>query len=207
MTTEQRIATLLELGCTPQQIKLELAGVAGLPQAELGGLICRLAARRGGDAAHGPVPEEDAPRPPIAIHRGRREQEERIVPLPQEFADRWLARLERAELRCYIYICRRTRGFGKHEDAISIEQFMHGIRTRDGRRLDEGTGLTRNAVRSALARLEALGLIIRTRRDSDRHGHEATLYALAPLPPADLEDAGDAEHADGGQPLRVQAGG
>lgn len=55
--------------------------------------------------------------------------------LPNELFDEWLARLSAAALRVLLYICRRTRGFHKVVDAISLTQFEHGIITTDGRRL------------------------------------------------------------------------
>jgi DNA-binding MarR family transcriptional regulator len=181
-TAAQRIATLLELGCTPQQIKLELAGDAALPQAELGRLICRMAASRA--PARGPPPADDGPPPtPIAIRRGRPGAEEfGDMPIPRAFVDRYLHLLGAAELKCYLYIARRTGGFHKQEDAVSIRQFSAGIHAADGRQLDRGTGLSTAQVKRGLAALEALGLIVRTRHRSDRHGHQATSYAIAPLP-------------------------
>ena len=108
MTIEQRIAALVRLGCTPEQIKLELAGIDGLPQAELGRPICRIAAQRGNRPHAPPVAHDEPPRTPVAIRHGRADGAGHTVPLPQEFVNRWLAHPERAELRCYIYICRRT---------------------------------------------------------------------------------------------------
>jgi len=57
------------------------------------------------------------------------------------------------------YIARRTIGFAKDADAISLTQICDGITTRDGRRLDHGTGLSRSAAVRALGELEAKGYV------------------------------------------------
>src|SRR5437762_152852 len=77
------------------------------------------------------------------------------TPVPDELFDEWLAVLSGGELKCLLYIVRRTLGFKKDADAISLSQMVHGITTRDGRVLDSGTGLNRSTVVEALASLEA----------------------------------------------------
>jgi hypothetical protein len=58
------------------------------------------------------------------------------------------------------YIARHTVGFNKVRDSISLSQICRGIKTRDGRRLDYGTGLSRKAAVRAVAELEAKKLVI-----------------------------------------------
>lgn len=79
----------------------------------------------------------------------------RYTPCPDEFFDRQLADMDDDELRVTLYSFRRTFGFKKTDDAISISQYLHGIVTRDGRRLDSGCGLkTPRQVLSGLAKAE-----------------------------------------------------
>jgi hypothetical protein len=59
--------------------------------------------------------------------------------------DRMMHDLSGGEWKVLLYLSRRTVGFGKPSDAISLAQFSGGIRTRAGRQLDEGTGLDRNS--------------------------------------------------------------
>ncbi len=76
--------------------------------------------------------------------------------------------LDKAPLKVLLYIVRRTCGFRKSADAISLSQFQHGIVTRDGRQLDKGAGVkNRTTLLRALADLEARGLI----------GHQDALHA------------------------------
>jgi hypothetical protein len=100
------------------------------------------------------------------------------TPVPDELFDEWLAVLSGAELKCLLYIVRRTLGFKKDADAISLSQMVNGITTRDGRVLDGGTGLNRSTVVAALASLEARGLIIVVRAADDQGAALTSTYAL-----------------------------
>lgn len=80
----------------------------------------------------------------------------RYTPCPDEFFDQQLADMDDDELRVTLYAFRRTFGFKKTGDVISISQFLHGITTRDGRQLDRGCGLkTPRQVLAGLAKAEA----------------------------------------------------
>lgn len=63
------------------------------------------------------------------------------------------------EAKCLMYICRRTFGFHKAQDRISFTQFEKGIKDKDGKQLDYGTGLTRPSVAKALRNLIESGAI------------------------------------------------
>ena len=88
---------------------------------------------------------------------------------PDVFFD-WVAPfLPEIELRVLLYLIRRTLGFKKQGDQITVEQIGSGIVTRDGSRLDWGARLGERSVQRALAGLEAKGLIERHRQlDPDR---------------------------------------
>lgn len=73
--------------------------------------------------------------------------------IPNIILDLLWPKLPEAEGKCLLYICRRTFGFHKDEDRISFTQFISGIKTRDGKVLDNGTGLSRASVSSALKNL------------------------------------------------------
>ena len=105
------------------------------------------------------------------------------TPVPDQLFDELLHRLSGAELKVLLYIVRRTFGFKKSSDNISLSQLICGIRTKDGRTLDRGTGLGKASVARALKSLEERNIIQRTRRRSDRKEDTATAYALNILPP------------------------
>ena len=58
--------------------------------------------------------------------------------VPDDFFDVLAPNLSESELRVLIYIIRRTFGFKKEFDTISLKQMVEGIKTRDGRVLDQG---------------------------------------------------------------------
>lgn len=69
------------------------------------------------------------------------------TPTPDAVFDRLLPELTESELKVLLYVVRRTFGFRKDADAISISQMVNGITTHDGRVLDRGTGLSKSSVR------------------------------------------------------------
>jgi len=98
--------------------------------------------------------------------------------VPDELFDWVMAYLTGAELKVVLYIVRRTFGFKKDADAISLNQLCHGIVRRDGRRLDLGTGLKRPTVLEALRSLRAKNLITAVQILDSATGSRPTVYAL-----------------------------
>ena len=56
--------------------------------------------------------------------------------VPNVILDLFIPRLPEGEARCSLYICRRTFGFHKKRDRISLSQFVDGIRDKEGKVLD-----------------------------------------------------------------------
>lgn len=102
--------------------------------------------------------------------------------VPDEFFDEVLSILSGAEVKVALYIIRRTFGFKRERDSISISQMIHGITTRDGRILDRGTGLSRDSVTKALKALEEKGIILKNKYQSAQKGYETNTYSLNVLP-------------------------
>ena len=100
------------------------------------------------------------------------------TPIPDQVFDELLHLLSGNELKVLLYICRRTFGFKKESDTISLSQMVNGITTRDGRTLDRGTGLSKATVARCLNTLEERNIIRRIRQFSDERGDEPTTYAL-----------------------------
>ncbi|MBX9581989.1 MAG: replication protein, partial [Gemmataceae bacterium] len=116
--------------------------------------------------------------------------------VPDIILDHWMGELSGAEFKVLLYVARRTYGFGKDSDAISLNQLARGIRRRDGTVLDRGTGLSRSGVKAACVSLIGRGLLVRnanTARGS-REPEESTyrLNLYAPLPGSGPDDT-DAE--------------
>ena len=100
------------------------------------------------------------------------------TPTPDEIFDVWLPELSLSELRVLLYIVRRTFGFRKDADAISLSQLTNGIIKRTGDVLDRGTGLSRPSVFRAVQNLEEKGLIEVHRTMAEDGVNEINIYSL-----------------------------
>lgn len=69
--------------------------------------------------------------------------------------------MREGERAVFLYIFRRTFGFNRHEDSIGLDQFEHGLVTREGKRLDYGCGMKRRVIIQALGFLMSAGIIER----------------------------------------------
>lgn len=91
---------------------------------------------------------------------------------PNVFYDEIMSELGYAELKCLLYIFRRTYGFHKQSDRISLSQFVDGI---EG--LDNGTGLAKKNVYPALESLVEKKLV---KKDTTGNTTRYSLYLLEP---------------------------
>ncbi len=106
----------------------------------------------------------------------------RYTQVPDELFDELMSYLSGAELKVLLYIIRRTFGFKKDTDNISLSQICKGITKREGGVLDKGTGLSQQSVITALKSLVEIKAIIANRRESKEKGYEATTYSLNLIP-------------------------
>lgn len=100
------------------------------------------------------------------------------TPIPDEFFDLLAPRLSEAELRVLLYIMRRTFGFKKQADAISLSQLTGGIRKRNGEVQDNGTGLSKPAALKGVAGLQEKGIIVVEKRMGEDGRNEVNVYRL-----------------------------
>ena len=70
--------------------------------------------------------------------------------IPNSVIDELLAKLTCAELKCYLFVVRKTKGWNKESDNISVSQFM------------EVTGLSKKSVITACESLVQMGLLERS---------------------------------------------
>jgi len=80
--------------------------------------------------------------------------------IPNLAIDFLMANLPEAEFKVLCYIYRRTFGFQKMGDYISLSQMAKGLISKDGKRLDYGTGLSHPTNVKAIKNLSRLSLII-----------------------------------------------
>jgi len=99
--------------------------------------------------------------------------------IPNVILDHWMAVLSGAEFKVVLYIARRTYGFGKESDTISLNQLARGIKKRSGEQLDYGTGLSRSSVKSACTSLVERGILIKSQSTvGDSHEPDQNTYRL-----------------------------
>ncbi|MBA7501041.1 MAG: hypothetical protein GH144_10335 [Clostridia bacterium] len=98
--------------------------------------------------------------------------------VPDELFDELLSQLNESELKTLLYVVRRTFGFKKDSDNISIAQICKGIKTKEGKILDRGTGLGKSSVARAIKGLEGKNIIIARRRKNQKKGFLPTSYSL-----------------------------
>ncbi len=98
--------------------------------------------------------------------------------IPDAYFDEVMAPLGPSAFMVLMYVARRTFGFKRHSDQISLDQICDGIVTREGRRLDHGTGLAKSTVVLALDRLVAFGLIRKEKNTDARGGQLANTYRI-----------------------------
>ncbi len=101
------------------------------------------------------------------------------TPVPDVLFDELLSTLSGTELKALLYIIRRTWGFKKQSDAISLSQFQKGILTRKGKQLDHGCGIKdRGTLIATLDSLEAKGYITSVKQVNENGEHHTTIYRI-----------------------------
>ncbi len=98
--------------------------------------------------------------------------------VPDELFDALMVELSGAELKVLLYIIRRTFGFKRDSDTISLSQMLGGLKSRDGQQLDRGVGISKRSLLTVLRSLQKRGVILTKRRTSAEHGNEPTSYRL-----------------------------
>lgn len=107
---------------------------------------------------------------------------------PYALLDRVMANLTGAEFKVLAYIVRRTIGFKRESDTISLDQICSGVKRHDGSSIDGGTGLSKKTAIAALKGLEDKGVIVARKRMSREKGNLPTAFAIRVKDHAALSD-------------------
>ena len=97
---------------------------------------------------------------------------------PNEVFDILLDILNGSELKVLLYIIRRTFGFKKDNDNISLNQIVNGIKKKDGSIQDYGTALSMQSVKNAIKGLTEKNVIIKIRRKDESGQDKSPNYSL-----------------------------
>ena len=122
------------------------------------------------------MPKKKSQSPPELEFHGFQAPNYTVV--PDELFDVLLPHLSGSEIKVLLYLIRRTFGFKKQSDDISLNQICTGITTKENRVLDSGTGLSQSTVQVALKGLVEKNIIMAKRRTSREKGNEPTTYGL-----------------------------
>ena len=96
--------------------------------------------------------------------------------IPNSVIDELLAKLTCAELKCYLFVVRKTKGWNKESDSISVSQFM------------EVTGLSNRSIITACESLVEMGLL-------ERSGGERKLNTYS-VKAFDFSESGEKSSSD-----------
>jgi len=99
-------------------------------------------------------------------------------PIPDDYLDFAMATLKGAEFKVLMYVARRTFGFKRQSDRISLTQICSGITRKDGTVIERGTGLSRQGAVSAIRSLIDQGYIHEEKSSSDERGNEVNTYTI-----------------------------
>ncbi len=122
--------------------------------------------------------------------------------VPDDVFDVLAPELTEAELRVLLYVIRKTFGWKKNEDAISISQMVSGVKTRDGRVMDKGTGMSKSAVWRGANGLVEKGILNRQQSQSENGEYETNVYSLRFSAEADEENIQDNKSENRGVSLQ-----
>ena len=86
---------------------------------------------------------------------------------PNELLDWIVPLLSEAEYRVLTYLIRRTFGFKKSQDSVSLDQICDGLVDQGSDlRFDRGTGLSKTAARKALKSLHSIWGLVKAEKPS-----------------------------------------
>ena len=84
------------------------------------------------------------------------------------------------ELKVILYVLRHTWGYQEYDSTkrITTDEFQNGRKHRDGSRMDNGTGLSRHAVRDGVHRAVAHGFLVQEEEIYRDRGRRSFVYRL-----------------------------
>lgn len=133
----------------------------------------------------------------LPVFRGFERPEANWFKMPLDWTNITAGISNLAELKVVEYILRHTWGYHEYDlkKHITVDEFVHGRKRRDGSRMDRGTGLSERAVRYGLQQAVLDGLIEEEVDDRDR-GRIRKSYSVRMRP----VDGDTRMHRDAQQP-------
>ena len=91
-----------------------------------------------------------------------------------------------SEVKIVLYILRHTWGYHDDQKKITIDEFSHGRKRKDGSRLDSGTGLSENSGRAGIEKATEHGFI-EVAEDSTDKARIKRYYQLKTVPELEVQ--------------------
>ena len=88
--------------------------------------------------------------------------------LPHQFIDSLPDFTSKSEICVVLYVLRHTWGYGDEYKRLSLDEFKNGRKRKDGTRIDNGTGLSVNAIKSGIKQAVEHGFLSVARDESDK---------------------------------------
>ena len=120
------------------------------------------------------------------------------IKLPNSWLEEVYARVRSlAETKILLYVARHTWGYQEYDSAkaITIDEFMHGRKRRDGTRMDGGTGLSKQTITNGIKKVIAHGYLVCETDETDRARIKKS-YALRMRPDLSSAETGQADRPD-----------
>jgi hypothetical protein len=116
----------------------------------------------------------------LSKFRGFGAPESNFVSMPLELITALPLFSTLAELKVVLYILRHTWGYQEFEEGkrITLDEFEHGRKRRDGTRIDNGVGMVKSSIVDGLARAADDGFIVVEKDDTDL-ARSIRYYSLA----------------------------
>lgn len=111
------------------------------------------------------------PVPPKKFAGFSQPQDVGFTRVTNDFIEKELANIKSlAELKVILYLMRHTWGFQEYDKfkKLSLDEFVHGRKRRDGSRMDKGTGLGLTATKDGIKRARNHGYIVAVKDESDK---------------------------------------
>ena len=99
---------------------------------------------------------------------GWKKPEQNWSRLPHQFIENLPTFTSKSELCVVLYVMRHTWGYDDDYKRISLDEFKNGRKKKDGTRIDNGTGMSINAIKSGIEQAVKHGFLTVGRDESDK---------------------------------------
>ena len=99
---------------------------------------------------------------------GWKQPEQNWSKLPHVFIENMPLFKSKSEICVVLYVLCHTWGYGDDYKRISLEEFQNGRKRKDGTRIDNGTGMSINAIKSGIKQAIEHGFLSTVKDESDK---------------------------------------